>query len=130
MPYLRVRIATPETTVTAQQVAQQLTGLAVTELKKDESAVAVDVRFTDPANWFVGGQPLTATGATSFYVEIKITAATNTRDQKAAFVRETFTSFQTLFGHLAPTSYVVLHDVAGDAWGYGGQTQEYRYIKG
>ena len=33
-------------------------------------------------------------------------------------------------GPLAPASYVVVHEVRGDAWGYQRQTQEFRYIKG
>lgn len=130
MPYLRIRLATPQTTVTTQQVATMMTKLAVTTLKKNEAAVAVDVQFQEPENWFIGGQAVSERQETAFYAEIKITAGTNTRDQKAAFVHETFAGMQQLFGHVASTSYVVLHDVSSDAWGYGGLTQEHRYITG
>ncbi len=33
-------------------------------------------------------------------------------------------------GRLNPASYIVVQDVRADAWGYAGETQEYRYIKG
>lgn len=128
MPYLRVRIASANTTITSQQIATNLTQLAVDVLGKDAAVAAVDVKFTDPSDWFVGGKSLPQLNQTSFYVEIKITEATNTRDQKAAFVKQVFDTFAKLYGNVTPTSYVVLHDVASDAWGYGGKTQEYRYI--
>lgn len=130
MPYLRVRIATPHHAPTAQQVATTLTDLAVSKLGKNASAAAVDVRFGDPADWFIGGQPLTVTGESSFFLEIKVTAGTNSRDDYADFIQATFAAMQNLLGKLAATSYIVVQNVNADAWGYGGQTQEYRYIAG
>lgn len=35
-----------------------------------------------------------------------------------------------LLGDLASASYVVIHEVHADAWGYAGQSQEFGYIKG
>ncbi|MFI5339785.1 MAG: hypothetical protein ACHQ7N_08100 [Candidatus Methylomirabilales bacterium] len=35
-----------------------------------------------------------------------------------------------IVGNLAPASYIVIHEVHADAWGYQGQTQEFRYING
>lgn len=35
---------------------------------------------------------------------------------------------QELIGPLATTSYIVIQDVASDSWGFGGKTQEWRYI--
>ena len=37
---------------------------------------------------------------------------------------------QKIVGDLAPASYIVIHEVHADAWGYQGQTQEFRYIQG
>jgi 4-oxalocrotonate tautomerase len=130
MPYLRVRIATPQQNITSQQVATMLTNLAVTTLGKNAGAAAVDVRFTDSKDWFIGGHALTESGESSFFVEIKITEATNSRDDKAAFVKATFEGMAKLFPKVATTSYVVLQDVTSESWGYGGKTQEYRYVTG
>ena len=130
MPYLRVRIASPKTTVTAQKVAAMLTQLAVDKLGKASAVAAVDVHFTDPNEWFIGAKSVSETNATSFCVDIKITESTNSRDDKASFVKATFDQMSQLFPNVALTSYVVLQDVASDSWGYGGKTQEYRYITG
>lgn len=128
MPYLRVRVATAQKDISTQQIAKGLTDLAVTKLGKAADVAAVDVKLTSPDDWFIGGQSLTETHQTSFFTEIKITEATNTRDEKAAFVKAVFDFMTKLYGDLAKTSYVVLQDVASEAWGYGGLTQEYRYI--
>lgn len=130
MPYLRVRIASPKTTVTSQQVAAMLTQLAVEKLGKAGAIAAVDVHFTDPNDWFIGAKSVAETNETSFFVEIKITESTNSRDDKAAFIKSTFENMSQFFPNVSPTSYVVLQDVASDSWGYGGKTQEYRYIAG
>lgn len=130
MPYLRVRIATENPGKhAAQEVATVLTQLAVSDLGKSASAAAVDVQFINPANWFIGGQQLAA-NQSSFVVEINITAATNTRDAKAKFVQDAFAAMVAQFPHVAKTSYVLLRDVTSEAWGYGGKTQEFRYITG
>ena len=129
MPYLRVRIATHATTVTTAQVASTLTDLAVTKLGKTAAAAAVDVHFSAPSDWFIGGQAL-APDQSSFFIEIKLTAGTNTRDEKAAFIKAAYQAMSKLLPHVATTSYIVLQDVGADSWGYGGETQEFRYIKG
>lgn len=125
MPYLNVRLATPESATTAQAVATLLTDLAVNVLGKQADVAAVDIQFADPKRWFVGGQPVTAQ---TFYLEVKLTAGTNTRDEKARFIAEAFAGLKHLLGQVTPTSYIVLQDVNADDWGFGGQTQGYRYI--
>jgi 4-oxalocrotonate tautomerase len=36
---------------------------------------------------------------------------------------------ESILGPLHPESYVHVHEVAADAYGYGGLTQELRYIR-
>lgn len=130
MPYLRVRIAGPQKKVTSSQVATMLTNLAVNKLGKSAGVAAVDVHFSDPKDWFIGDKTIAGQNETAFFVEIKITTGTNSRGDKAAFVKAVFDGMSQLFTNVAKTSYVVLQDVASDSWGYGGKTQEYRYISG
>lgn len=129
MPYLRVRIATADQHVSAQQIASMLTDLAVTKLGKNAGVAAVDVQFQDPKQWFIGGHALKP-DQSSFFIEIKITSSTNSRDDKAAFVKAAYQQMAALLPNVQPTSYIVLQDVASDSWGYGGLTQEFRYIHG
>ena len=55
---------------------------------------------------------------------------TNTKDEKAAFVAAVFKRMGELLGPLHSVSYVHANEVRGDAYGYGGLTQEQRYIAG
>jgi 4-oxalocrotonate tautomerase len=45
-------------------------------------------------------------------------------------VQRVFAGMQSILGPLDPASYVVIHEVRADAWGYGGATQEFRYVAG
>lgn len=54
---------------------------------------------------------------------------TNTKDEKAQYVAECFAAFEQLLGNLHEESYLHVQDVRAEAYGYGGQTQEFRYIK-
>jgi hypothetical protein len=54
--------------------------------------------------------------------------STTVERSKAAFVAAAFQSMEKLLGPLHGESYVHVDDVRGDAYGYGGLTQERRYI--
>ena len=53
---------------------------------------------------------------------------TNTREEKAAFVVASFSKMSELLGPVHPESYVHVNEVRGDAYGYGGLTQNERYF--
>lgn len=60
------------------------------------------------------------------YLDVNITEGTNDKNEKTAYVRQVFDAVAAVFGPLAPPDYIALHEVRADAWGYGGQTQEWR----
>ncbi len=64
----------------------------------------------------------------AFWLDIRIVDGTNTREEKAAFVAAAFHAMAELIGPLHPESYVHVNEVRGDAYGYGGVTQNERYI--
>jgi 4-oxalocrotonate tautomerase len=45
------------------------------------------------------------------------------------YIAETFAAFREILGDLHEESYVYVEEVRGAAYGYGGRTQEFRYIK-
>jgi 4-oxalocrotonate tautomerase len=129
MPYLNANIAAVSNDDTRTKVALCLTDLTASLLHKKRELTAVNVHFNEPAQWFIGGQSMQATEQTTFYVEIKVTEGTNTKNEKAHFVAQVFSAMEALLGKLAPASYVVITEVRADAWGYEGLTQEQRYIQ-
>ena len=130
MPYLKLKLSAPESVETTEKIAIVLTELTADILKKKRELTAVEIEFISPQRWFIGGVSLQEQNATSFYLDIKVTEGTNTKDEKARYVGQVFSSIETIVGPLATTSYVVIEEVNADAWGYQGQTQEFRYIKG
>jgi 4-oxalocrotonate tautomerase len=62
------------------------------------------------------------------YLDIKVVDGTNTKDEKAAYIAAAFDGLSRLLGDLHEESYIFVHDVRPEAYGYGGRTQEFRYI--
>lgn len=130
MPYLNLKLCAPSSPETAGQLAQCLTDLTAEILKKKRELTAVAVEFVATAHWHIGGASLAAQSLCSFYLDIKVTEGTNTKDEKALYASRAFAEIEAIVGTLAPASYIVIHEVRADAWGYRGQTQELRYIRG
>lgn len=129
MPYLNCKLCAPASTASSEQIAARLTDLTVELLGKKRELTAVAIEAVPPAQWFVGGTSLASQSLASFYLDIKVTEGTNTKAEKARYVEQVFAVFEAALGALA-TSYIVIHEVHADAWGYQGQTQEFRYIRG
>lgn len=130
MPILNVRLCAAPSRETSEKVAAVLTDLTVDILKKKRELTAVAIDYITPSEWFIAGAALAAQPGRSFYLDIKVTEGTNTKDEKALYVSRVFSAIENIIGPLVPASYIVVHDVRGDAWGYGGQTQEFRYVRG
>jgi 4-oxalocrotonate tautomerase len=77
----------------------------------------------------VAGATLAQQGKTSFYFDIKVVDGTNTKDEKSQYVKEVFAAFSRLLPNLHEESYMYVQDVRPEAYGFGGVTQEFRYIR-
>ncbi|MBL8414013.1 MAG: tautomerase family protein [Propionivibrio sp.] len=129
MPILIVKLCTTPTPEISRCVAAALTDLTVEILKKKRELTAVAIEYVPAAEWFIAGKTLASQPHGTFHLDIKVTEGTNTKDEKAHFVSRVFAALEEIIGPLAPASYIVVHDVRGDSWGYQGQTQEYRYVR-
>jgi len=127
MPYLNIKIAAAESTETSGKVAALLTDLTASVLGKKRELTAVAIEYAQPRSWFVAGKNV---ALPTFYLDIKVTEGTNTKDEKAAYIKRVFSGLSSILGELAPASYIVIHEIRGDAWGYQAETQEFRYIQG
>ncbi len=130
MPYLTVKLSTPGSTELTKKVADILASLTSEFLHKKREFTSIAIEYVEGSRWFVAGAPISPGGMETFNLVIHVTEGTNTKDEKARFVREVFSSMESALGKLHPASYVIITDVAADSWGYGGSTQEFRYIKG
>lgn len=109
-------------------VAKAANKLSADILKKNPQITAVTIEAIAPEDWFIGDKSLAQHKLASFWLDIRIVDGTNTREERAAFVAATFTQFEELLGPLHSESYVHVNEVRGDAYGYGGVTQNERYF--
>ncbi|MFN4118736.1 tautomerase family protein [Acidovorax sp.] len=85
-----------------------------------------DIDDLPAARWHIGGAPVEQPTA---LLEISITQGTNTGEEKAAFIVAAFAELQRQLaggGALAAASYVVVRELPGSDWGWGGRTQQAR----
>jgi 4-oxalocrotonate tautomerase len=129
MPYLNVRVSMPESTEVADRIVSALMKHTSEVLGKKPEVTSIDIGFTSPKLWFVGGKRVSDQNAVTFYLDIKVTEGTNTKAEKAKYAKNVFADFEAIVGPITPASYIVIHDVRADSWGFQGRTQEYRFIQ-
>jgi 4-oxalocrotonate tautomerase len=129
MPIITVKVGAKESAELTTEITEFLLELTTRVLKKKREVTAIAIDYTSPANWSVGGVPLSEQKKSSFYFDIKITDETNTKDEKAQYIKEAFAGFERILGDLHEKSYIYVQDVRAAAYGFGGKTQEYRYQK-
>lgn len=129
MPILNVKVSQPASPALTQAIAENLLELTTRILHKKRELTAIAIDHVPPEQWIVGDSTLAAQGKNSFYFDIKVVDGTNTKDEKAQYVAECFAAFDRLLAPLHEESYIYVQDVRAEAYGYGGLTQEYRYIK-
>lgn len=128
MPILEVKVSHKPSPEIAKKISDTLIDLTSKVLKKKPNLTSIAIDFVDPEHWFISGKSLKELGKSSFHLNIKVVDSTNTKDEKAQYIAETFAAFSKLLGDLHPESYVYIQDCQADAYGFGGQTQEWRYI--
>lgn len=129
MPILNVQLSGAPDAALAAKVAATLSDLTARILRKDPRLTAVAVSFVPSAQWFVGGEPLAAGDRSSFSLDIQVVDGTNTKDEKAAYLKAVFAAMGDLLPGLDAESYILVREVKADAYGYGGRTQESRYVE-
>ena len=130
MPFIQVKISGERDVALAARVAQRVTALTSEHLHKDPALTAVAVEFVAPELWFIANASLAAQRARSFHLNISITGETNTKNEKSAYIAAIYAAMGELLGSVHEKSYVLVADVSGSAYGYGGITQEERYVFG
>jgi len=125
---ITVRYVTPKATPELRpRIAALAARLSAEYLGKDPAVTAVLVEPADPESWFIAGKRPTEAGLAAFWLDIKITAGTNVKSDTTRFVQAVFEGMRELLGPVHEESYALVHAVDGDAYGYGGRTQNGRW---
>ncbi len=129
MPFINVKLAgRPVSDAQRQALVAGLTERVHLLLGKRKDVTAVTVEELPARNWSIGGQTVTAAAMTA-YVDIKITRGTNSTEQKAAMIAAATVFLREVLGDMAEASYVVIHELNGDSWGYDGIAQQARMAR-
>ena len=129
MPLITVQYSsTKDVPPTKAEIAATVSELSSNILHKDPKVTAIIVQAVEASDWFAGGRSLAEQKLASVWLDIHITDGTNSKDEKAEFIAATVERVGELLGPLHTESYVHVHEVRADAYGFGGLTQERRYI--
>ncbi|MFF1356126.1 4-oxalocrotonate tautomerase family protein [Streptomyces sp. NPDC058297] len=121
MPFIRVTVTDTALPADAQRtLAEGLTGLAVSALRKSGARTIVHVDLVPAGRYYVDGRPLT--GGLDAHVEATVTVGTNSAAEKAAFIAQAGELMARTLGPLA-RSGVALHELHPESYGYDGVTQ-------
>ncbi len=131
MPLITVSYSSSrETKSLKSEIAATVSELTAKILHKDPKVTAIVLKSVDPADWFAGGKSLAEHKLASYWIDIHVSEGTNSKDEKAAYLSEVFKRMGELLGPLHEETYLHIDEVKGDAYGFGGLTQERRYIAG
>ena len=127
MPILNVKVSGQRSNEMTKKISEILLELTSRILHKDPQVTSIAIEYVTPEDWIVAGKSLEEHGKSSIYFDIKVTDETNTKAEKAQYIREAFDAFSKLLGNLHNESYIYVQDVRATAYGFNGLTQEYRY---
>jgi 4-oxalocrotonate tautomerase len=127
MPILNVKVSCQRSKEMTKSISEILLELTSRILHKDPNVTLIAIGDVNPEDWIVAGKSLTEHGKSSIYFDIKVTDETNTKAEKAQYIRQAFDAFSKLLGDLHNESYIYVQDVRATSYGFSGLTREYRY---
>jgi len=126
MPFIRVTAIGP--TLAAEQVSRLSSGITVLMegvLNKKAPLTSVLVEQAATAGWFIGDEPVRI----AVHVDATITAGTNSAEEKADFIDKAMKLMRAVISaELSLATYIVIHEIPAQSWGYDGRTQESRRL--
>lgn len=130
MPIINVSVTGKPDAKLSAAIAKDVTEITSKQLRKDPTITAVAVSYIDPQHWFAGGKSLAEHGTNTFWLDIKVVDGTNTKLELEAYLKAIFEAFGRLLGGVHEESYALVHEVPAAAYGFGGKSQEFRFISG
>jgi 4-oxalocrotonate tautomerase len=130
LPIINISITAKPDAGLSRKLAKAVTELTRSHLRKNPTITAVAIHHVDPEHWFAGGCSLAEQGLATFWLDIKVVDGTNTKVELASYLEAVFTTVSGILGPTHSESYVLVHEVPAAAYGFGGKTQEFRFISG
>ena len=127
MPFINIAVANRRLSkAKRQRLFDETTRLMAEVMNKNPALTAVRIDEHPAENWAIAGEAVSAGGQPAVHMDIKVTAGTNTDEEKAEMIRLSMALLREVVGAVPEASYVVIHDLDAGAWGYNGRTQKAR----
>jgi 4-oxalocrotonate tautomerase len=123
MPYIELKIEPTPSPDQADTLARGVTEAMVAVVGKRREVTAVRIAASEAVLWTLGES---ACDKTTAYLDVKITQGSNSRPEKAALIERLHRLLTETLGELAEASYIVIHELPAENWGYAGFTQAAR----
>jgi 4-oxalocrotonate tautomerase len=130
MPIINIAVTGKPDPELSARLATKVTALTQAHLRKDPTVTAVAITYIDPAHWFAGGRSLAAQERNTFWLDIKVVDGTNTKTELSDYLQQVFAAMSEMLGPVHEESYILVHEVPAAAYGFGGKSQEFRFIAG
>ena len=127
MPWIHIDISGEPDDALAARVAAAAFELTSRLLHKDPALTAVAVDFIASRRWFVAGARLADAGPRSYHWTVSVTDETNTKAEKRDYLAAVHRAMGELLGGVVEHAYTHVIDARAAAYGFGGQSQEWRY---
>ena len=127
MPFINIAVSNGRlSTAQKQRLFHETTRLMAEVMNKNPALTAVRIDEHPAENWAIGGDAVSAGESHGVHMDIKVTAGTNTDEEKAEMIGLAMKMLTEVVGPTPEASYVVIHDLDAGAWGYDGRTQRAR----
>jgi 4-oxalocrotonate tautomerase len=125
MPFVSLKIAGPALTAAQKRALQSgFTDLMAGPMHKVHGLTVVAIEHIAADDWTIGGLP--AGYGRAAYAEVKVTQGTNSAREMEQFIAEGHALLTAALGILPEATYVVVHEIPAQGWGYAGETQDAR----
>ncbi len=119
MPYINITIHPVLTDQQAERLSRCMIQAMSQTMGMNQDAVSVAIQESNATQWTIGGQSELQTA----FIEIFTTIGANGPRQKARLIEDLHALLLEIFGPVAEASYIVIHEIPAQNWGYAGQTQ-------
>jgi 4-oxalocrotonate tautomerase len=124
MPYINVKLNCKKDESVKEKIVELILENTSFILGKKREITSIFVEFVSEDSWYINNK-----NEKTFYLDIKITKGTNSKDEKSEYINKTYLDFKDLLGDINKASYILIDEIEADSWGFEGLTQEYRYIQ-
>lgn len=127
MPFINIAVAGNQLSLAQKQrLFDETTRLMNEVMRKDPTLTAVRIDPFRADDWAISQRPAAIQEMTAVHMDIKVTAGTNTDEEKAEMIRQAMAMLKEIVGATPEASYIVIHELDATAWGYNGRTQHAR----